>query len=254
MARKLGVKKNEILNHENTNNMAVRLALAETNIITETKEYLKEHDVSLESFNTSRRDGKSLTVILVKNLPASAFEEDIIRLFEKFGTLGRVLVPPSNTIALVEFLESNEAKAAFTSLAYTKYKSVPLFLEWAPKNVFLSPFDASKDSKKSSLPCSNAHLDISDVQEGESDSILTSSSLFVKNLNFSTTESLLESTFSVCPGLRSVRIPKKMDKNGNKLSLGYGFLEFESKEQALHCIKTMQVCFFILFIIYKFIK
>ena len=41
MARKLGVTKADILD-PTSENLAVRLALAETNIITETKEYLEE--------------------------------------------------------------------------------------------------------------------------------------------------------------------------------------------------------------------
>ena len=40
MARKLGVKKRDILDHQ-SDNMAVRLALAETNIINETKDYFE---------------------------------------------------------------------------------------------------------------------------------------------------------------------------------------------------------------------
>lgn len=38
--------------------------------------------------------------------------------------------------ALVEMKIPADAKIAFTSLAYSKYKSQPLYLEWAPVDVF----------------------------------------------------------------------------------------------------------------------
>ena len=46
-----------------------------------------------------------------------------------------MLLAPSNAIALVEFLEVGEAKRAFRSLAYTKVRGAPMFLEWAPANL-----------------------------------------------------------------------------------------------------------------------
>ena len=40
---------------------------------------------------------------------------------------------------IVEFLEPSEAKTAFTKLAYTKFKHLPLYLEWAPSDTFTAP-------------------------------------------------------------------------------------------------------------------
>ena len=56
---------------------------------------------------------RSSTVILVKNIPYSTDEKMLRKTFEKFGGLSRVVLPPAKTIALVEFFEANEAKAAF---------------------------------------------------------------------------------------------------------------------------------------------
>jgi multiple RNA-binding domain-containing protein 1 len=50
-------------------------------------------------------------------------------MFGKFGAIGRVVIPPSHTIAIVEFLEGPDAKTAFRSLAYRKFKMEPLYLE-----------------------------------------------------------------------------------------------------------------------------
>jgi multiple RNA-binding domain-containing protein 1 len=87
MARKLNIRKSEILDSQ-SEDMAVKLALAETNIINETKDYLKQEGVSLESFGNKKK--RSTTVILVKNIPSSTEEYDIVNLFGGFGTLGRV--------------------------------------------------------------------------------------------------------------------------------------------------------------------
>ncbi len=63
---------------------------------------------------------RSKTVILAKNLPANTSEEEIRTMFERFGHLGRVVLPPSGITAIVEFLEPTEARSAFRGLAYTK--------------------------------------------------------------------------------------------------------------------------------------
>ena len=87
MAKKLNVRKSEILD-SSSDNMAVRLALAETSIINDTKEYLEQQGVSLDAFK--RRKTRSNTIILVKNIPHSTQENELQDLFGKFGTLGRV--------------------------------------------------------------------------------------------------------------------------------------------------------------------
>ena len=55
---------------------------------------------------------------------------------EKFGTLSQMVLPSTRTIAIAEFLESNEARRAFQGLAYKRYRHVPLYVEWAPKDIF----------------------------------------------------------------------------------------------------------------------
>ena len=65
---------------------------------------------------------RSKTVILVKNLPATTKVQEIIDLFAKYGTIGRVILPPSGVTAIVEFVAPTEARTAFRSLAYTKVR------------------------------------------------------------------------------------------------------------------------------------
>ena len=68
MANELKVKKSDILDPE-TDNMAIRLALAETHIISETKKYLEENGIYLNAFESQVAKERSRTVIIIKNIP-----------------------------------------------------------------------------------------------------------------------------------------------------------------------------------------
>ncbi|KAJ2999543.1 hypothetical protein HDV02_002690 [Globomyces sp. JEL0801] len=242
MARKMGVRKSEILDAD-TDNMAVRLALAETHVIAETKQYLENEGVSLEAFTGSKKN-RSHTIILVKNIPSSTEEHDLRDTFGKFGTLGRVLLPPSRTIAIVEYSHRNEAKAAFSKLSYSKFKNLPLYLEYAPAGTFISEYNAEEISKSVAEKAKANAIKIVDKDENETleGSSASTATVFVKNLNFSTTDSGLKAAFEGVGGLRSARISTKANPKDpkNRLSMGFGFLEFNSKEDAMRCIKGMQ--------------
>lgn len=86
IADRLGLSKSEVLD-PNSSNMAVRLALAETNLVNETKEFFEKHGIVLDSFGKKER---SDTTILVKNTPFGTSEDDLRELFGKYGDLGRV--------------------------------------------------------------------------------------------------------------------------------------------------------------------
>ena len=139
----------------------------------------------------------------------------------------------------MEFLEPNEAKIAFQKCAYSKFKSVPLYLEWAPANIFTESF--KPEMKKPIQEEEPVKILESTLQDPLNDpDAMPVATVFVKNLNFETREPALFNLFSIVGGLRSTRIPTKKAKNGAILSLGYGFLEFDTKENALKCVKTMQ--------------
>ena len=241
MSKRLGVSKAEVLD-PNSDNLAVRLALAETHVIGETKAYLEEEGISLDAFEKEMRKERSNTVILVKNIPASTVEEELEDAFGKFGTLGRVVLPPAKTIALIEFLEPNEAKSAFRHLAFSKFKHLPLYLEWAPMGVFRAGF--VKDKKKAKEEEAEvAEEEATAAADGGGEAVSAAgSTLFVKNLNFSTTEDGLRRTFEAIGGLRSVTISTKPDPKhkGARLSMGFGFVEFSRKEDAKQAVKTLQ--------------
>ena len=76
---------------------------------------------------------RSSTVLLLKNLPASANENDLKQMFMKSGELVRFIMPPTKTMALVEFAEAKDAKRALRSLAY-KGITNPLFRDGPRRN------------------------------------------------------------------------------------------------------------------------
>lgn len=86
----------------------------------------------------------------MKNLPANTEESEIKPLFERHGHIARFLMPQHGITALVDYIEPFEAKKAFSKLAYSQFKSSPLYLEWAPENVFVKPAErAEADDNKS---------------------------------------------------------------------------------------------------------
>uniref|UniRef100_A0A8C2Z503 Probable RNA-binding protein 19 n=1 Tax=Cyclopterus lumpus TaxID=8103 RepID=A0A8C2Z503_CYCLU len=230
IAEKYNTTKSQVLDHESKGSLAVRMALGETQIVQETRQFLLDNGVSLDSFSQAAA-ARSTTVILVKNLPAGVTASELEELFSPHGSLGRVLLPPSGLTAIIEFLEPTEAKRAFTRLAYSKFHHIPLYLEWAPVGVFLA-------AKPEPVQKEDAMTEEKDDEEEEESA--PGSTLFIKNLNFSTTEEKLQETFSKCGKITSCTVSKKKDKTGKMLSMGYGFVQYQSAEAAQKALKKLQ--------------
>jgi multiple RNA-binding domain-containing protein 1 len=91
------------------NDLAVRIALGETQVISETKNAFKKAGVNVESLEELAKgkvDGvkRSNHVILVKNLPYGSTENELANMFGKFGSLEKIILPSTKTLALVFFL------------------------------------------------------------------------------------------------------------------------------------------------------
>ncbi|KAL3715150.1 hypothetical protein ACJRO7_006962 [Eucalyptus globulus] len=228
IARKYGIRKSDFLDRE-ADDLAVRIALGETQVIAETKKALADAGVnvaSLEELASRGGEGfeRSNHVLLVKNLPYGCSEAELTKMFKKFGSLDKIILPPTRTMALVVFLEPSEADAAHNGLAYRLYKDAPLYLERAPGNV-LNPTTESIGNKRTVV--------------GKQD-VERSPSLFVKNLSFKTSDEALKSHFSerMKEGrILNVKINKHV-KNGK--SMGYGFIEFDSMETAANICQDLQ--------------
>lgn len=252
IAARLGVDKSAIFDPA-ASDAAVRLAQAETHLITETKKYLEENGINVSSFGKKER---SETVILVKNIPFGTTKEELEELFGKHGPLGRILIPPAGTLAVVEFLTPAEARSAFKALAYRRFKDAPIYLEKAPVGV-LNPATAISANATNSVPATEAtvtaepiqakpkHAELESATTPVDDDDLDSAdtvSLFVKNLNFGTNEEKLRKAFENVEGFRSATIKTKNDPKhpGQKLSMGFGFIEFKTRQQAQNVVKAMQ--------------
>ena len=255
VAAMYGVDKGDLLSTE-TEDIAVRVALGEAQVIANTKKELGDVGVNvhaLESGAASRENVKiarSQHSILIKNLPYESEESDLREMCEKFGTLSQLVLPSTRTIAIAEFLESNEARRAFQGLAYKRYRHVPLYVEWAPKDIF-------KTSKKNELGdddddddrTTKFNKETSNKDDVEEDPEEKSKVLFVKNIDFATTdESFLQFFENLCKRaggknrrLVSAKIARKpnSDKSKSLLSKGFGFVEFESHETASICSKLV---------------
>ncbi|KAM4052892.1 putative RNA-binding protein 19 isoform 2-T2 [Anomaloglossus baeobatrachus] len=252
IAQKYNTSKSQVLDHEGKGSVAVRVALGETQIVQDVRRFLQEHGVCLDSFSQAASP-RSKTVILVKNLPAGTQVSELREVFAPFGDLGKVLLPEGGITAIVEFFEPTEAKQAFRKLAYSKFQHVPLYLEWAPMNVFSSP-----STEKTAEPVSAPKLDEQDNERVEEESdkkpkekseteesedeeeTLPGCTLFIKNLNFNTDEEKLKQVFSKAGEVKSCSISKKKDKQGAFLSMGYGFVEYRKPEHAQKALRQLQ--------------
>lgn len=260
MADKYSVEKTKILGTEKGESVAVRMALGETQIVNETREFLEKHGVDLSVFkqNTTER---SKTVLLVKNLPADTKDKTLWDLFKGKGhqAVRRVILPPSGVTGLVEFNEPQEARSAFRRLAYTMFQDQPLYLEWAPVNVFsreataeesTSPANQDDYTEQKKSEADHKDKDLKETQMQNSNKSIDQKSedtyeegavLFIKNLNFETTSDDLREHFAPC-GAVEATIATKMDlsKPGKTLSMGYGFVQFASAKDAMSALKKLQ--------------
>ncbi|TRY62746.1 hypothetical protein TCAL_03592 [Tigriopus californicus] len=242
MAQKYNMSKSDVLTGDGKQSAAVRLALGETEIVAETRRFLEDEGISLDAFSRPPQE-RSKTVILIKNLPAGTQPIEIRDKFAKFGELGRVVLPPHGITAIVEYLDPSEARKGFRGLAYSKFHNTPLYLEWAPQNSFTREAlpkeermssGTAQDDDDSGVDTRN---DVDEAFEPEDDT-----TLFVKNLNFCTTDEELKSFFAKIGPIHSATISKKKDlkRPGEMLSMGYGFVQFKLKSSAERALKNLQ--------------
>ncbi|CAG9540195.1 unnamed protein product, partial [Cercopithifilaria johnstoni] len=144
LAEKLDVEKSDLLLGQGEISAGVRLALAETRLVTETREYLLANGICLDVFSRPAAK-RSNTVIIIKNLPAKVDTDELKRMFAKHGSIKQILMPPGGVTAVLEMENSVDAQKAFSTLAYARFRSKPLFLEWAPYDLFKSKKSEKND-------------------------------------------------------------------------------------------------------------
>ncbi|PTB40590.1 uncharacterized protein TrAFT101_005766 [Trichoderma asperellum] len=239
VAARLGVSKSEVLDPTSAD-AGVKQAIAETTVIQETKAFFASNGVDLDAFKSHKRGGTS---ILVKNFPYGTSMEELRKMFEECGPVLRVLMPPTGTIAIIQFAQLNHAKAAFGKMAYRRVKDSVLFLEKAPVDLFKNGSAQDQASPLGEQRTGVQKLSVDDLlSSGDKvEEPAETASLFVRNLNFATTTNRLAEAFEPLDGFVSARVKTKIDpkKPGQTLSMGFGFVEFRSKSQAQAALKTM---------------
>ncbi|KAI2638504.1 MRD1-like protein [Xylaria nigripes] len=236
VADRLGIPKSELLDPTNSD-AGVKQALAESEIIQDTKAYFTANGVNVDSFKSKLR---SDDVILVKNLDANTKSEEIRGLFEEHGRILRVLMPPSGVVAIVQFSSPSDGKRAFAKLAYRRFGSSQLFLEKAPRDVFFdSPPVSGRDPDVE--PVAVQKVSATDLLGESPQQSSSDATLFVKNLNFDTNTSALADAFQHLEGFKSalVKTKKDMKRPGQILSMGFGFVSFENSDFAAAAAKVM---------------
>ena len=181
---------------------AVASTLAESAAQTEARTFFAARGYALDDSTKSR------TALLVKNLPAATSVQDVRTLFAQSGVVNDVLLAPSRTSAIVEFEQPSEARTALKKLAYRAFDGTPLYVGWAPS------------------------------RNEDSDDEVQTSTIYVKNLSFSTTTHDLERHFASAGTVRSVVFPG--DKDEGFANRGYGFVEFSSSTDAAKALSLTE--------------
>lgn len=247
VAAKLGVLKRELLD-PTLSSLAVKQALAEADVIGEVRRYFESHGVDLVLFETTKE--KDDRIILVKNFPHGTTSLEIGELFAPYGTIDRILMPPqAATIAIVEFRDAPLARSAFGKLLYRKFKQGILYLEKGPKGLFTRA--ATEQERRAAGEVASEPVvevkataeDVADADADDDEDVVVGPTVlvFVKNLNFDTTLADLSLVFDGLPGfvvgvVKSKPNPKEPLKT---LLMGYGFVEFRTKDQAETAIKSL---------------
>lgn len=253
LAKQFKTSKETILDtSEGGSSAAVRLALGETQIVIEMKKFLEEEGVRLSAFDEPTQK-RSKTVILAKNLPAATEVADLSPIFSKFGPIGRIVLPPSGVTALIEYCDPSEARQAFKKLAYSKFKNVPLFLEWAPEDTFTRTLngeaiipktepkvEVKEEEKPAAIPEPEPEEPVAEDADDEPEPDTT---IFLRNLNFKTVMETVREHFQHLGSVHTVEIAKRKDPQNPRQqnSLGYGFIQFKKAADAARALKEMQL-------------
>ena len=279
VASRLQLSKGQVLNVKDTlssGDAAVRLAMGETHLQEENAIFFQNNQIDL-----TPNKHRSKTILLVKNLPPiSNIEEELTKFFhtsppEKF------IISPSNTVAILHYATSKQAKQAIRKYSFKRFHNIPLYLEYAP---MLSNHDTNDNNNNGTLTTNNKDKDSTKtnseeqtniVGKEESKSISSSSvvtntietkaqavsvleeeeednnnskTIYVKNLNFQTTEDDLRKFLEKHDkDILSIRIPTKVGPKSNQQqqqqqlqSMGYGFVECISHNAVQKVLKSLK--------------
>jgi multiple RNA-binding domain-containing protein 1 len=144
-------------------------------------------------------------------------------------------------------------RAAFHALAYKRFHHTPIYLEYAPADVFdtsNSTISTTRDDQpieqdhNALVACDSTAL--TGVAEADAaDDAAEACSLYVKNLAFESTADsvrrLFDQAASSCGGcLRAVRLVSSRRPDGKMVPKGFGFVELGDHDTAKAVLKKLQ--------------
>lgn len=160
-----------------------------------------------------------------------------------------------SVIALVTFAVPSEAKRAFNHLSYRKYQHIPLYLEYLPvghwsegrhsEEFQLEEERQQRESLKRQREAEDREEQANEMsqtgqtgQTGQTEigEEADSTTLYIKNLNWKTSEEAVRKMFGKVDGLKTVVLPKKKGPAGESLPMGFGFVVYENRQQALKAL------------------
>jgi multiple RNA-binding domain-containing protein 1 len=220
----LGFTKAQLLNPE-SDDLATRVTLAESQIIRETKAMFEQAGIDLSKIADSNDRKLSQTLLIAKNLKYSVTEEEIHSLFASFGTLVRFIFPPTHANALIEYAKVEDARRAFRALNFRKVHDQPMYLQWAPADA-VPGIPTDEDIESDSRP----------LRKRDPEKELKSATLIMKNVPFKATKKELYDIVNAFAKVKSIRMPKKADGSGHR---GFAFLDFTTKQEALSALENL---------------
>jgi multiple RNA-binding domain-containing protein 1 len=168
-------------------------------------------------------------------------------MFSPHGPITKILMPPAGVIAAIQFENVEDARKAF--LPHRRLKDTLIYLEWGYQGMF-------KDPSRIQTPASRAEEETqkllaaklaedaasTTVRDGPAEDDEGGSTLYIKNLSFSTTSEGLTRSMSKIPGFSFAKIKTKPHptKTNIQLSMGFAFVGFQTRAQAQRAMETLQ--------------
>lgn len=173
-----------------------KVALLETNLVAQTRDFLEHNNIYLGSIKEER----SKNILILRNA-------DLLGALDLVRGDYKVSLAPSKCLALLEFHDEKEAADALKSLNLRRYKSQIIYCEFAP--ICRVPEGRAEEP----------------VPSGAGGPKLTNK-IVVKNVPFQASVSDLKNIFASYTHVVDVRLPIKSDKTHR----GFGFIILDSSQ------------------------
>uniref|UniRef100_A0A1I8GWV3 RNA-binding protein 19 n=1 Tax=Macrostomum lignano TaxID=282301 RepID=A0A1I8GWV3_9PLAT len=205
--------------------VAVRLAHGEADLVAQTRRFLEENGVNLDSFGQRRpgSDERSDRVFL----SVLGLEISWRRSTPRFPGFEKLVLPPTHGVTgLVAYATPQEARTAYRRTAFTRFVDRPLYLEWAP--VGCLDQENKKQQEKAEATTDKQTQDEADQP--------TANKVLIRNVAFQANSKELRALLAPFGEIvGSVRLPRKPE-GGHR---GFAFAQFVSAESARRAVEQL---------------